>query len=163
GGESVSLSERASGEGSSELRGDAARQLQPVGGAGRAPQSTRPTRGLARTHHPRLCADDRRRAREWPAGGATDGTAAGQTTPPAIATPTPRATPTTPTTPANPWGTAPSNGNWQQWWTQNVGTNAPSLAYLQGLESQLQPVGVKLNRNASNAINGKITLPSGQV
>jgi hypothetical protein len=72
-------------------------------------------------------------------------------------TPIPPPPTTPPPAPANPWATAPTDGNWQHWWTTNVGTNAPSLAYLQGLD--FGNSGVSLARNGAGAINGKVNFP----
>ncbi len=69
---------------------------------------------------------------------------------------------TTPTgTQADPWDVAPTDGNWQTWFSNNVAGVTPTTAYFLGLEPKLAKHGIKMGKNAAGEYNGKIVLPDG--
>lgn len=76
--------------------------------------------------------------------------------------PPPPATPSPGSAPADPWATAPTDGNWQTWFLNNVQGMTPNSASLIGLEPKLAPYGIQVQRNAAG-IAGKIVLPDGTV
>lgn len=62
----------------------------------------------------------------------------------------------------DPWATAPTDGNWQNWFLTNVQGTAATPEALAALEAKLTPHGIKVLRNAEG-IAGKLQLPNGQI
>lgn len=83
--------------------------------------------------------------------------------PPPVTPPlTPPVTPNPNPTPSDPWDVAPTNGDWQGWFLQNVSGLPANGSTLSSLEPKLAKHGITVMRNASG-VAGKLRLPTGQV